>query len=51
MQTACISPSDPDLSNSMAGIGYNGFPRGCSDDQLPWAKASKDGDLLKTKYP
>ncbi|GAQ84843.1 Deoxycytidylate deaminase [Klebsormidium nitens] len=33
------------------GIGYNGFPRGCSDDQLPWAKSSKDGDLLKTKYP
>jgi hypothetical protein len=21
-----------------AGIGYNGFPRGCSDDKLPWAK-------------
>lgn len=20
------------------GIGYNGFPRGCSDDKLPWAK-------------
>lgn len=22
------------------GIGYNGFPRGCSDDKLPWAKVS-----------
>ncbi|XP_024522792.1 uncharacterized protein LOC9640848 [Selaginella moellendorffii] len=33
------------------GIGYNGFPRGCSDDKLPWAKKSRDGDLLKTKYP
>lgn len=22
------------------GIGYNGFPRGCSDDKLPWSKAS-----------
>lgn len=33
------------------GIGYNGFPRGCSDDALPWAKMSVDGDPLLTKYP
>ncbi|GKV05476.1 hypothetical protein SLEP1_g17483 [Rubroshorea leprosula] len=33
------------------GIGYNGFPRGCSDDKLPWAKMSKSGDPLETKYP
>ncbi|KAH0903124.1 hypothetical protein HID58_042627 [Brassica napus] len=33
------------------GIGYNGFPRGCSDDRLPWAKKSKTGDPLETKYP
>ncbi|XP_072970668.1 uncharacterized protein [Typha angustifolia] len=33
------------------GIGYNGFPRGCSDDKLPWAKKSAAGDLLETKYP
>lgn len=33
------------------GIGYNGFPRGCSDDKLPWAKKSKNGDPLETKYP
>ncbi|CAN4087974.1 unnamed protein product [Withania somnifera] len=33
------------------GIGYNGFPRGCSDDKLPWAKKSKNGNLLETKYP
>ncbi|KAK1567399.1 hypothetical protein Q3G72_011658 [Acer saccharum] len=33
------------------GIGYNGFPRGCSDDQLPWAKKSKTDDPLQTKYP
>eukprot|EP00897_Mesotaenium_endlicherianum_P008823 jgi/Mesen1/796/ME000110S_11062 len=32
-------------------IGYNGFPRGVSDDALPWAKASADSDPLKTKYP
>ncbi|PKA55243.1 dCMP deaminase [Apostasia shenzhenica] len=33
------------------GIGYNGFPRGCSDDKLPWAKKSISGDPLETKYP
>ncbi|XP_077250356.1 cytidine/deoxycytidylate deaminase family protein [Tasmannia lanceolata] len=33
------------------GIGYNGFPRGCSDDKLPWAKKSITGDPLETKYP
>lgn len=32
------------------GIGYNGFPRGCDDSQLPWAKKSAKG-LLGTKYP
>ncbi len=30
------------------GIGYNGFPAGCSDDELPWAR---DGAYLDTKYP
>jgi dCMP deaminase len=30
------------------GIGYNGFPIGCSDDELPWGR---DGDFLETKYP
>jgi len=30
------------------GIGYNGFPTGCSDDELPW---DRDGDYLQTKYP
>ena len=30
------------------GIGYNGFPTGCSDDELPW---DREGDLLQTKYP
>ncbi|BAD87146.1 deoxycytidylate deaminase-like [Oryza sativa Japonica Group] len=33
------------------GIGYNGFPRGCSDNKLPWAKKSAKGDPLETKYP
>jgi len=30
------------------GIGYNGFPAGCSDDTLPW---EREGDYLETKYP
>jgi dCMP deaminase len=30
------------------GIGYNGFPAGCSDDKLPW---DRQGDFLDTKYP
>ena len=31
-------------------MGYNGFPRGCGDDVLPWAKKSPTGDPLETKY-
>lgn len=30
------------------GIGYNGFPAGLSDDELPWAR---EGAYLDTKYP
>ncbi len=30
------------------GIGYNGFPSGCSDDKLSWGR---EGDFLDTKYP
>ena len=26
----------------IVGIGYNGMPRGCSDDLLPWGKSSKE---------
>ncbi|GJN17565.1 hypothetical protein PR202_gb04643 [Eleusine coracana subsp. coracana] len=33
------------------GIGYNGFPRGCSDNKLPWAKKSENGNPSETKYP
>ena len=32
----------------MVGIGYNGFPIGCDDDDFPWAR---EGDFLETKYP
>lgn len=44
---ACLVSQD----KVILGIGYNGFPRGCSDDELPWAKMSKNGDPLQTKYP
>mmetsp|Transcript_30705 Transcript_30705/g.59234 ORF Transcript_30705/g.59234 Transcript_30705/m.59234 type:complete len:287 (-) Transcript_30705:303-1163(-) len=44
---ACIVGSD----RIIRGIGYNGFPRGCADDSLPWAKLASDDDPLKTKYP
>lgn len=33
----------------IVGIGYNGFPRGCSDDILPWARVADNE--LDTKYP
>lgn len=35
----------------IVGIGYNGFPNGCNDDELPWARASTSGSPLDTKYP
>ena len=42
---ACIVNSD----KRIVGIGYNGFPMGCSDDELPWAREATDP--LQTKYP
>jgi dCMP deaminase len=33
--------------NRIVGIGYNGFPIGCSDDDLPW---EKNEDFLQSKY-
>jgi len=33
--------------NRIVGLGYNGFPRGCSDDEFPW---ERDGNTLDTKY-
>jgi dCMP deaminase len=34
--------------NKIVGIGYNGFPKGISDDDFPW---QDQGDYLQTKYP
>lgn len=49
--TAQVGACIVDQRNVICGIGYNGFPRGCSDSKLPWAKSSEDGDPLQTKYP
>eukprot|EP00933_Yihiella_yeosuensis_P081377 TRINITY_DN94984_c0_g1_i1.p1 TRINITY_DN94984_c0_g1~~TRINITY_DN94984_c0_g1_i1.p1 ORF type:complete len:280 (-),score=70.46 TRINITY_DN94984_c0_g1_i1:213-1052(-) len=35
--------------NRIIGVGYNGFPSGCADEALPWAKSSQNS--LETKYP
>ena len=32
------------------GIGYNGFPYGCSDDEFPWSN-DKNDSFLEQKYP
>ena len=36
---ACIVSSD----NKILSMGYNGLPRGCSDDEFPWCR---EGDPL-----
>lgn len=41
---ACIVSPD----KKIIGVGYNGFPTGCSDDELPW---EREGDWINTKYP
>lgn len=41
---ACIVNDE----NKILSVGYNGMPKGCNDDKMPWGR---DGDLLSTKYP
>lgn len=41
---ACVANDQ----NKIVGVGYNGFPWGCSDDELPW---ERQGKFLDTKYP
>ena len=40
---ACIVSND----NKILSMGYNGLPRGCSDDEFPWAR---EGAPLDNKY-
>lgn len=39
----CIVSKD----NKILSMGYNGFPKGCSDDEFPWGR---EGEPLDTKY-
>ena len=40
---ACIVSED----NKILSMGYNGFPKGCSDDEFPWAR---EGEPYDNKY-
>ena len=42
---ACIVSED----NKILSMGYNGLPRGCTDDQFPWERSGCSE--LDTKYP
>jgi dCMP deaminase len=41
---ACIV----NLDKRIVGVGYNGLPIGCNDDEFSW---EREGDFLNTKYP
>lgn len=42
---ACIVDGDKHI----IGVGYNGFPEGCDDDEFPWDREADS--KLDTKYP
>ena len=42
---ACIVSDE----NKIMSVGYNGFPRGCSDDDFPWERSAENSN--DTKYP
>ena len=42
---ACIVSPD----NIIISTGYNGMPKGCSDDEFPWERTGEDANA--TKYP
>ena len=41
---ACIVSQD----NIIISTGYNGMPKGCSDDEFPWERSGAENE---TKYP
>ena len=43
---ACIVSED----NKILSMGYNGFPKGCSDDEFPWGKEHEADDPYNAKY-
>lgn len=42
----CIVSGD----NKILSMGYNGFPKGCSDDEFPWGKENSEEDPYHSKY-
>ena len=42
---SCIVSED----NKILSMGYNGFPKGCADDDFPWEREAEEE--LDTKYP
>lgn len=42
---ACIVNQE----KKIIAVGYNGMPRGCSDDEMPWEREGET--TLDTKYP
>lgn len=40
---ACIVSED----NKILSMGYNGFPKGCSDEEFPW---TREGEGINNKY-
>lgn len=41
---ACIVTPE----NKIVGVGYNGLPWGCEDNEFPWE--NREGDMYDTKY-
>lgn len=41
---ACIINQD----KKIVGVGYNGLPNGCNDDEFSW---DREGEFVNTKYP
>lgn len=44
-QVGCCIVKD----NKILSVGYNGFPKGCSDDVFPWTKGDTE-NLLNNKH-
>lgn len=36
--------------NKILAVGYNGFPKGCSDDEFPWSKTAESYEETKHAY-
>lgn len=43
---ACIVAKN----NRIVGVGYNGFPNGCSDEELPWERRGQNPTDIKYSY-